>query len=99
MPSDSADENDSSVGQKRQGALQVGPRKKAYVPTVYPCHCFLSLYALMFENSCGSNPLIHHGRYFGRTVHAMSNVSALLNNAIVRLVEQEENPDLVLSRE
>lgn len=53
----------------------------------------------MFENSCGSNPLIHHGRYFGRTVHAMSNVSALLNNAIVRLVEQEENPDLVLSRE
>lgn len=33
MPSDSADENDSSVGQKRQGALQVGPRKKAYVST------------------------------------------------------------------
>lgn len=29
----------------------------------------------------------------------MSNVSVLINNGILRLVEQEENPDLGLSRE
>ena len=34
MPSEITDENDSSVGQKRMGALQIGPRKKVYVSTL-----------------------------------------------------------------
>lgn len=97
MNFDSTDENDeSSVGQKRRGALRVGPRKKAYVQSASVITPML--YVLIFEIRCGSDPLIHHGRHFGRTVHAMSNVSALLNNAVVRLVEREENPDLILSK-
>jgi hypothetical protein len=35
--------------------------------------------------SRASDPLIHHGRHFGRTVHAMCNVQALITNGILRM--------------
>jgi hypothetical protein len=37
--------------------------------------------------SCVSDPLVHHGRHFGRTVHAMTNVQALITNGIARMRE------------
>ncbi|OBZ76626.1 hypothetical protein A0H81_03264 [Grifola frondosa] len=36
-----------------------------------------------------SDPLVHHGRHFGRTIHAMCNVSALIVNCVLRLDERE----------
>jgi hypothetical protein len=43
--------------------------------------------------SCISDPLISHGRHFGRTVHALCNVGALLTNGILRLGEQADEPE------
>ncbi|KIM74367.1 hypothetical protein PILCRDRAFT_14512 [Piloderma croceum F 1598] len=36
---------------------------------------------------CGTNPLIHHGRHFGRTVHALCSLGALLTNGLLRMGE------------
>ena len=44
-------------------------------------------------SSCVSDPLVHHGRHFGRTLHAMTNVKALLTNGLLRLGELAEQPD------
>ena len=35
--------------------------------------------------SCRTDPLVHHGRHFGRTVHALCTVNALLNNGLLRM--------------
>jgi hypothetical protein len=43
--------------------------------------------------SSPSDPLVHHGRHFGRTVHAMVNVPALITNSIVRMAEDPEVPE------
>jgi len=56
---------EESTGRRRQGALQLGPRKKI----------------------CVADPLVHHGRHFGRTVHALCSVNALLTNGILRMGE------------
>jgi hypothetical protein len=34
-----------------------------------------------------SDPLVHHGRHFGRTVYAMCNVRSLITNGLLRLEE------------
>jgi len=76
----SSDENDTAnptVGQKRPGALALGPRKKP----------------------CGTDPLVHHGRHFGRTVHALCTVSALLNNGILRMGELLDQPEDTFTHE
>jgi len=87
----SSDEN-VMIGQKRQGALHLGPRKKPYVfgdfPG-FPCRLCLTC----FNYSSGTDPLVHHGRHFGRTVHALCNVGALLNNGMLRMGELSEQPD------
>jgi hypothetical protein len=49
-----------------------------------PCH------ALMLLLSRASNPLVHYRRHFGRAVHAMCNIQALLTNGIVRMGEEGE---------
>jgi hypothetical protein len=36
-----------------------------------------------------ADPLVHHGRHFGRSVHAMCNVRALITNGLVRMAESE----------
>jgi hypothetical protein len=42
--------------------------------------------------SCISDPLVHHGRHFGRTLHAMTNVQVLLTNGILRMGELADQP-------
>ncbi|KAJ8581090.1 hypothetical protein M405DRAFT_695226, partial [Rhizopogon salebrosus TDB-379] len=39
-----------------------------------------------------SNPLILHGRHFGRTVFALCNYPALLTAGILRLEELQDSP-------
>ena len=36
------------------------------------------------------DPLIHHGRHFGRTVHAMCSLQVLITNTVVHLSVEEE---------
>ena len=43
--------------------------------------------------SCHSDPLVGHGRHFGRTVHALCNVNALITNGLLRLGELADEPE------
>ena len=36
------------------------------------------------------DPLVSHGRHYGRTVHAFCNISVLISNGLQRLVEMGE---------
>ncbi|TDL18751.1 hypothetical protein BD410DRAFT_842620 [Rickenella mellea] len=38
-----------------------------------------------------SHPLLHFGRHFGRTVHAMCNVRALITHGLVRIAEERRD--------
>lgn len=49
------------------------------------------------RSSRASDPLVHHGRHFGRTVHAMCNVQALVTSGIVLLAEEGEVAEELLS--
>jgi hypothetical protein len=40
-----------------------------------------------------SDPLIHYGRHFGRTVHALCSVKALITNGLLRIGERASDPD------
>ncbi|KJA26432.1 hypothetical protein HYPSUDRAFT_133249 [Hypholoma sublateritium FD-334 SS-4] len=40
-----------------------------------------------------TDPLVHHGRHFGRSIHALCNVHALINNGIIRTGERSEEPE------
>jgi hypothetical protein len=40
---------------------------------------------MLRDGSRGTDPLVHHGRHFGRTVHALCSISALLSNGILRM--------------
>ncbi len=40
-----------------------------------------------------TDPLVHHGRHFGRSIHALCNVHALINNGIIRMGERAEEPE------
>jgi hypothetical protein len=44
------------------------------------------------ECSCSADPLVHHGRHFGRTIHALCNVNMLITNGIMRDVELADRP-------
>ncbi|KAG1776441.1 hypothetical protein EV702DRAFT_920426, partial [Suillus placidus] len=39
-----------------------------------------------------SDPLVSHGRHFGRTVFALCNYPSLLTNGILRLEQMEDTP-------
>lgn len=54
---------------------------------------------ILTQSSCGTDPLVHHGRHFGRTVHAMCTVQALLNNGLLRMGELAEEPEETFSHE
>ena len=45
------------------------------------------------------DPLIHYGRHFGRTVHALCNIHALINNGILRLGDLADHPEESFSAE
>ena len=62
--------------QEYEDALHLGPRKKPYL-YFYARESADVDFSLI---SCLSDPLIHHGRHFGRTVHALCNVRTLLKN-------------------
>ena len=49
--------------------------------------------------SRAGDPLVHHGRHFGRTVHAMCNIQALVTNDILRAVEDREVAEETLTLE
>ena len=42
---------------------------------------------------------MHHGRHFGRTIHALCSVNALLTNGILREVELADRPEETFSAE
>ncbi|KAG2141304.1 hypothetical protein DEU56DRAFT_734239 [Suillus clintonianus] len=44
------------------------------------------------SSSSSSDPLVSHGRHFGRTVFALCNYPSLLTNSILRLETMEDNP-------
>lgn len=39
------------------------------------------------------DPLVHRGRHFGRTIHALCNVHGLINNGIIRMGERANDAD------
>jgi len=39
------------------------------------------------------DPLVHHGRHFGRTVHALCNIQALLTNGLLRMGELSDEAE------
>jgi hypothetical protein len=53
----------------------------------------------MWFASCGTDPLIHHGRHFGRTVHALCSIKALITNGLLRMGELEERSEETLTYE
>jgi hypothetical protein len=48
---------------------------------------------------CLGDPLVHHGRHFGRTIHALCRVQALLTNGIIRETEMDTVSEETLSTE
>ena len=53
--------------------------------------CLASPY---FASRSVQDPLVHHGRHFGRTVHSFCSVQTLLTNGIVSLAEESEAESL-----
>ena len=53
---------------------------------------------MIFLSRAG-DPLVHHGRHFGRTVYAMCSVHALFTSAIVRMGEDEDVAEELLTFE
>jgi len=49
----------------------------------YPPFCMVLVILMNHPLSRTSDPLVHHGRHFGRTVHAMCNVPALVTNGVL----------------
>src|SRR5277367_1919424 len=82
-------DNSHSVNAETNG-LRRGPRKKLSVFRFIQHQVILLVIIL---GRCASDPLVHHGRHFGRTVHAMCNVQALVTNGLVRLGESDEIPE------
>ncbi|KAG2113277.1 hypothetical protein BD769DRAFT_1673813 [Suillus cothurnatus] len=67
----------SNIPSKRgSSALRMGPRKSIDSTA----------------DSSTSDPLISHGRHFGRTVFTLCNYPSLLTNGILRLEQMEETP-------
>jgi hypothetical protein len=40
-----------------------------------------------------TDPLVHHGRHFGRTIHALCNLDALIKNGLLRMGELADDPE------
>ena len=49
--------------------------------------------------STGTDPLVHHGRHFGRTVHGLCMVQTLLHNGLLRMGELADQPKETFSVE
>jgi len=75
---------------KRASALELGPKKKPYVVRLLQTQSRVSF---IYLSRCLTDPLVHHGRHFGRTVHSLCNVPALLTHGLLRLGEMAEEPE------
>ena len=96
MPT-SAMENDSSAlpGRKRaaSSALQLGPRKKVCAIVINPIFLTVNLFYIRTTQ----DPLVHHGRHFGRTVHAFCNVQTLITNGLQAMCDDAPEDDSLTS--
>jgi hypothetical protein len=72
-----------------EDALQLGPRKKPYVSS----SGINTEVLIMINYRRLSDPLVHYGRHFGRTVHALCSVKALITNGLLRIGERASEPD------
>jgi hypothetical protein len=85
-------------------ALKLGPRKKRYVCNHILVNAFSDAPSVRHgsgatQSSRTSDPLVHYGRHFGRTVHAMCNVQALVTNGILRMGDDADVPEEMLTSE
>lgn len=84
-----------ATGQKRShpNALELGPRKR---PLVFPS----SRYELeLIFASTTQDPLVHHGRHFGRAVHTFCNIQTLITNGLVMMGDRsDEDPESVTAQ-
>ncbi|KIJ91734.1 hypothetical protein K443DRAFT_685762 [Laccaria amethystina LaAM-08-1] len=78
-------------------ALQQGPRKKPLVAYYFALICseFSLTVPLVALQTLSS--MDHHGRHFGRTIHALCNVHALIEQGIGRMLRLSENPDEIFT--
>jgi hypothetical protein len=81
-------DSDVAAGHQRARALQLGPKKRPYVRP--PIQLKLHMPTICRRHT---DPLVHHGRHFGRTVHSLCNVSALITNGLLRLGELADEPE------
>lgn len=82
-----------SSQQVPQDALQLGPRRKAYAELESPTPLRRKTTDLLFHIRRSTDPLVHNGRHFGRSIHALCNVYALIHNGIIRMGERSEEPE------
>jgi hypothetical protein len=73
---------------QHKSALQLGPRKRAYVDNFTT----VAFDIVDMKFSSNMDVLVHHGRHFGRTVHALCRVHTLLTNGILRNIEEADEP-------
>lgn len=52
---------------------------------------------LYVNSSAASDPLVHRGRHFGRTIFAFANVKSLIMNGLDRMATQETGGTETLS--
>jgi hypothetical protein len=80
----SASETSTGTGQKRRASstLQLGPRKKLFIILVNVLDDAKKLILLVRTTQ---DPLVHHGRHFGRAVHAFCNLQSLLMNGLITM--------------
>ena len=76
--------------------LKLAHRKK---PWVYRSATHMNVLIQWFSLSRAGDPLVHHGRHFGRTVYAMCSVHALITSALARMAEEEDIPEESLTFE
>lgn len=59
------------------------------------CHDneIIDTYELTFWFSHATDPLLHYGRHFGRTVHALCTVSSILTNGVLRITDDDDRAD------
>ncbi|KAH6910572.1 hypothetical protein BKA70DRAFT_1100367 [Coprinopsis sp. MPI-PUGE-AT-0042] len=66
-----AGSQDENDDEDADSALGLGPRKRP----------------LMYDLDAGTDPLVHHGRHFGRTIQDFCRVQTLIKNGLSRSVE------------
>jgi hypothetical protein len=88
-----ADENAQlSSRSNYNNSLRLGNRKKPWSIVFVVLSDFYSRLSGIRHTS---DPLVHHGRHFGRTVYAMCNVRSLITNGLLRLGESDGDHEIM----